>query len=148
MTYKIPKVDVLALAIRDALREQKTVISQNKLTELVNVNLRSMDPQFCASEERIRRITLSNRLAKVEIQTREGQERSHNAPCPVCGKRMRRQQNETIFGGKVTLGYKCRACGYWTGLKRRVPVRYIFNADEVGLAKRERERQDTSQTKL
>jgi hypothetical protein len=61
---------------------------------------------------------------------------------------MRRQQNETIFGGKVTLGYKCRACGYWTGLKRRVPVRYIFNADEVGLAKRERERQDTSQTKL
>jgi hypothetical protein len=148
MTYKIPKVDVLTLAIREALREQRTVVSQNKLTELVNINLRNMDPQFRASEERIRRTTLSNKLAKVDIQTREVQGRGRKAACPVCGKRMRRQQNETIFGGKVTLSYKCRACGYWTGLKRRVPVRYIFNADEVGIAKRERQREDTSQTKL
>jgi predicted RNA-binding Zn-ribbon protein involved in translation (DUF1610 family) len=148
MTYKIPKVDVLALAIREALREQKTVISQNKLTELVNFNLRNMDPQFRASEERIRRTTLMNKLAKVEIQTREVQDKSSKATCPVCGKRMRRLRNETIFGGKVTLGYKCRACGYWTGLKKRVPVRYIFNADEVGIAKRERKSQDTAQTKL
>lgn len=148
MTYKIPKADVLALAIREALRDQKTVISQNKLTELVNANLRNMDPQFRASEGRIRRTTLVNKLAKVEIQTREVQDKSRNAPCPVCGKRMRRLQNETIFGGRVTLGYKCRACGYWTGLKKRVPVRYIFNADEVGIAKRERLASDTSQTKL
>jgi len=29
-------------------------------------------------------------------------------------------------GGTVTLGYRCERCKYWTGLKRRVPTRYIF----------------------
>jgi len=148
MTYKIPKADVLAWAIQETLREQKTVISQNKLTELVNANLRNMDAQYRASQERIRRTTLLNKLAKVDIQTREVEGLSRSATCPVCGRRMRRLQNETIFGGKVSLGYKCRACGYWTGLRRRVPVRYIFNADEVGIAKRRRQREDTSQTTL
>jgi hypothetical protein len=59
MTYKIPKADILALAIKEALREQKTVISQAKLTELVNLKLK-MDPEYAASKERVRRVTLDN----------------------------------------------------------------------------------------
>ena len=110
MTYKIPKADILTLAIKEALREQKTVISQAKLTELVNLKLKKMDPEYAASEERVRRVTLMAKLAKVEIQTRELEDKSRNSPCPVCGKkRMRRIQNRTIFDGKVTLGYRCRS---------------------------------------
>jgi DNA-directed RNA polymerase subunit M/transcription elongation factor TFIIS len=149
MTYKIPKADILALAIKEALREQKTVISQAKLTELVNAKLKKMDPEYAASEERVRRITLITKLAKVEIQTRELEARSRNAPCPVCGKkRMRKIQNRTIFDGKVTLGYKCRSCGYRTGLKRSVPVRYIFNAEGIEPVQVEVAKSDPAQTKL
>ena len=32
----------------------------------------------------------------------------------------------TVFGGTVTLGYRCSRCGYWTGLRKRVPTRYVF----------------------
>ncbi|MCU0861753.1 MAG: hypothetical protein MUE65_05485 [Methanomassiliicoccales archaeon] len=149
MSYKIPKADILALAIREALREQKTVVSQAKLTELVNHKLRRMDPSYAASEERVRRVTLGSKLAKVEIQTRELEERSRNAPCPVCGKkRMRRIQNKTIFEGRVTLGYRCRSCGYWTGIRRKVPVRYVFNAEDVEPSYIEEARRDPAQTKL
>ncbi|MDD1747272.1 MAG: hypothetical protein LUQ16_05880 [Methanomassiliicoccales archaeon] len=149
MTYKIPKADILALAIKEALREQKTVISQARLTELVNAKLKKMDPEYAASEERVRRITLITKLAKVEIQTRELEARSRNAPCPVCGKkRMRKIQNRTIFDGKVTLGYKCRSCGYRTGLKRSVPVRYIFNAEGIEPVQLEVVKGDPAQTKL
>ncbi len=149
MTYKIPKADILALAIKEALREQRTVISQTKLTELVNLRLRKMDPEYAASEERVRRVTLANRLAKVEIQTRELEDKSRNAPCPVCGKkRMRRIQNRTIFEGRVTLGYKCRSCGYRTGLKKSVPVRYVFNAEGIEPVYVEAAKNDPAQTKL
>ncbi|HUL39973.1 MAG TPA: hypothetical protein VLU38_06765 [Methanomassiliicoccales archaeon] len=149
MTYKIPKADILALAIKEALREHKTVISQARLTELVNSKLKKMDPEYAASEERVRRVTLATRLAKVEIQTRELEDKSRNAPCPVCGKkRMRRIQNRTIFDGRVTLGYKCRSCGYRTGLRKRVPVRYIFNAEGIEPMYVETAKNDPAQTKL
>ncbi len=133
MAYKVPKADVLAEAIRNVLREQNTVISQNLLTELVNACLKRDEPDYTASEERIRRLTLARKLAKVQIVTREAEERSRHGRCPVCGSKTKRIQNETVYGGTVTLGYKCRACGYWTGLKRRVPTRYIFYGEEARL---------------
>ena len=126
MTYKVPKADALSEAIKDVLKDQTTVISQNRFAQLVNQYLKRIDADFTASEERIRRVTLLNNLAKVEIETREADERSKKARCPVCGSKTERIQNETIFGGTVTLGYKCRSCGYWTGLRRRIPTRYIF----------------------
>ncbi len=46
--------------------------------------------------------------------------------CPVCGARLRKVRNMTVFGGTVTLGYRCDRCRYWTGLRKRVPTRYIF----------------------
>ncbi|MEM0449334.1 MAG: hypothetical protein QW520_05880 [Methanomassiliicoccales archaeon] len=149
MSYKIPKADILALAIKEALREQRTVDSQAKLAELVNLRLRRIDPSYAVSEERVRRVALGSRLAKVEIQTREIEERSRKSPCPVCGrKRMQRIQNRTIFDGKVTLGYRCRFCGYWTGVRRKVPTRYIFNAEDAEPAYVQQARQDPAQTKL
>ena len=112
MAYKIPKAEVLAEAIKAALKEQSTVVSQSRFAKLVNDQLKKADPEYTASEERIRRVALFRKLAKVDIQTREAEEKSRNVRCPVCGSKTRRIQNETVYGGKVTLGYKCRACGY------------------------------------
>ena len=87
MTYKIPKADVLAEAIQGALREQSMVISQTLLTKLVVSQLKRIDPQYTASEERIRRITVVRKLAKLVIETREADERSKKVRCPVCGSK-------------------------------------------------------------
>jgi formate dehydrogenase maturation protein FdhE len=130
MPYRIPKEEVLVDAIRAALTDQAMVISQAKLTRIVKAKLKDVDPDFTASEKRIRHLAMTRRLAKVDIECRDTVEKSRATRCPVCGSKMSRIQNETIFGGRVTLGYKCRSCTYWTGIKRRVPVRYIFYGDE------------------
>ena len=44
-------------------------------------------------------------------------------------------KNITIYGGTVTLGHKCKRCGYWTGKTRRIPSRYIFTLKPAGKLK-------------
>ena len=57
--------------------------------------------------------------------------------CPVCGGQMKAMKNITIYGGTVTLGHKCKRCGYWTGKTRRVPSRYIFTLRRTGATNKE-----------
>jgi DNA-directed RNA polymerase subunit RPC12/RpoP len=61
------------------------------------------------------------------MRTRESDEKTAAGLCPVCGGRTEKIKNLTVYGGTVTRGYRCRACGYWTGLKKRVPTLYIFS---------------------
>jgi hypothetical protein len=89
MAYKIPKAEVLAEAIQAALKEQSTVVSQNRFAILVNDQLKKVDPEYTASEERIRRVALYRKLAKVEIQG-SGREEPKR---PLPGMRFQDQAN-------------------------------------------------------
>ncbi|MDH7508422.1 MAG: hypothetical protein QHH00_03380 [Methanomassiliicoccales archaeon] len=130
MSYRIPSAEILSEAIKEALSSRSMIPSQKALSSLVNQRLKVVDSAYTATEERIRRILIDKGLGKIEIHAREGEERSKAGRCPVCSGRMKRIRNQTIFGGTVTLGYKCMKCPYWTGLKRRIPIRYVFYGDE------------------
>jgi len=136
MSYRIPPAELLADTIRAVLDRHPMVGSQRRLTALVLRELRKEDPGYTASEERIRRVTIDHGLAKLEIHAREAEEKSRYSRCPVCGSKMKRVRNETIFGGTVTLGYKCMRCPYWTGLRKRIPIRYVFYGDGYEKAER------------
>lgn len=123
--YRIPKDDNVLAALRRATAVKATVDSQRKLKMLVEKELKS-DEVFRVGGGRLRRIAIDSKLFDLRILTRETEERKSFVRCPVCTSRLRRLRNMTVFGGTVTLGYKCETCGYWTGLRRRVPVRYIF----------------------
>jgi C4-type Zn-finger protein len=69
---------------------------------------------------------LGNGLATVDIRCRDTREKTSAGACPVCDGRTERIRNLTVYGGSVTMGYRCRTCGYWTGLKNRVPTLYVF----------------------
>jgi DNA-directed RNA polymerase subunit RPC12/RpoP len=126
MAYRKPSDTEILDAVKDALRRHGVINSQRKFAELVLRELRRHDPDYSVSEPRIRRLALANDLVTVETRTRESGEKTSAASCPVCGGRTERIKNLTVYGGTVTRGYRCRACGYWTGLKRRVPTLYIF----------------------
>jgi len=130
MAYRIPPSDVLAVVIAEALAEHPTVISQNRLTAMVRAKLKQLDREYAVTEERVRKTAIRYGLTKVQIQTRESDEKSVYSRCPVCGSKMKRVRNTTIYGGVVTLGYKCPRCPYWTGINRRIPVRYVFNRED------------------
>ncbi|MCJ2532578.1 MAG: hypothetical protein LN411_01470 [Candidatus Thermoplasmatota archaeon] len=126
MAYKIPSDTEVVEAIRDVLSRYGIINSQRKLTEFVLRSLRRHDSDYAISEERVRKLALGNGLASVEIRCRDTREKTSAGACPVCGGRTERIKNLTVYGGSVTMGYKCKTCGYWTGLKNRVPTLYVF----------------------
>ena len=125
MPYRIPKDEQVLAALRRATDLKPLVDSQRKLKRLVDKEMRG-EEGFKVGEERLRRIAIASGLFELRIQTRETEGKRSLSNCPVCGTRLGRLRNMTVFGGTVTLGYRCGACGYWTGLRRRVPVRYTF----------------------
>jgi DNA-directed RNA polymerase subunit RPC12/RpoP len=126
MAYRKPSDTEVLDAIKDALGRHGIVSSQRKMTELVLKELHRHDSDYTVSEERVRRLALKHDLATVEIHGRDSKEKTKAGACPVCGGKTKRLRNMTVYGGTVTFGYKCSSCGYWTGLKHRVPTLYIF----------------------
>lgn len=124
-SYRIPKDEHVLAALRRATATKRVVDSQGKLKRLVDRELKAEDV-FHVGEQRLRRLAIESGLFELRIDTRETDERRSLTKCPVCGSRVRRVRNMTVFGGTVTLGYQCGTCGYATGLRRRVPVRYVF----------------------
>ncbi len=125
-SYRIPKDDQVLAALRRATDLKPIVDSQRKLKRIVDREMRG-EEGFKVGEGRLRKIAIDSKLFELRIQTRETGQKKSLVRCPVCGDRLRRLRNATVFGGSVTLGYKCPTCGYWTGLRRRVPVRYTFS---------------------
>lgn len=123
--YRIPKDERVRASIERVFSTRHVVNSQRQLKRLVEKDLRT-EEVFRVGEPRLRQITIESGLVNLEIHCRETAERRSLVRCPVCGERLRRVRNMTVFGGTVTLGYRCSRCGYWTGLKKRVPTRYIF----------------------
>jgi len=127
MAYRKPSDTEILEAIRDALRRHGVISSQRKFADLVMRELHRHDPDYSVSEPRIRRLALSSGLVTIEVRARESDEKTSAGMCPVCGGRTERIRNLTVYGGTVTRGYSCKACGYWTGLKKRVPTLYVFS---------------------
>ncbi len=124
--YRIPKDDVIRAAISRVFQTRHEVSSQRALKRLIEREVRGSE-NFRVGEERIRRLAIESGLTRLEIHAREADEKRGITKCPVCGERVKRVKNMTVFGGTVTLGFKCPKCGYWSGLRRRVPTRYVFH---------------------
>lgn len=133
MPYRIPPVKVLSQSISEVIKEKRSVVSQRKFTELVVIKLRQKDPEYSASEERIRRTAIFRNLTRIHINYRETKEQARNGKCPVCGSETKEIHNQTLLGEEVKLGFKCVRCPYWTGPNRRVPVRYTFLSLQEGV---------------
>ena len=74
--------------------------------------------QYHVSEPRLRTLVLNSGLVQVEIHTRDGDPDKLLHRCPVCSGPLERVKNQTIYGGEVTLEFRCILCGYWTGKKK------------------------------
>ncbi len=123
--YRIPSEEQIRAAIGRVFQTRHEVTSQRALKRLVERDLRGSE-NFRVGEERVRLVAIESGLVRLQIHTREADQKKGLTKCPVCGERVQRLKNETVYGGTVTLGFKCPKCGYWSGLRRRVPVRYVF----------------------
>lgn len=128
MSYKIPTDEEVLRAIKNVMSTYGVVNSQTKLKELVERELRGTDKDYHVSPRRLRVLALSSDDVRVEIHCRESDTKKGINKCPVCNHKLKFVKNKTIFDGVVIIGHECTHCPYWTGLKRRVPTRYVFTA--------------------
>ena len=127
MPYSIPDDDEIKDALRYVMRRMKGINSLSKLRKLILKQLKNVDGDYTVSSERLRKIAVTSPFIKTTIYTRKGKKKKKlSGKCPVCSGKLERTKNETIFGGTVTLGYKCTECPYWTTIRRRIPIRYSF----------------------
>lgn len=128
MAYRIPSNEKIMEAIASCISRHGVINSQRRLGELVREKIKETENLFQVSDERIRRLAVSNHLVGLELKYKEGKGKRLPHKCPICGSKLGRLKNMTIDGGTVTLGYACKTCRYWTGLKKNVPARYIFTS--------------------
>lgn len=127
MTYHVPSDEKVIKAVQKVFSKYNTVTSQHKLKQLIEKELNTKKKHFQVSEYRLRNIVLKSDLVTIEIHSREGDPDKILNRCPVCEDPLQRVKNLTIWGGKVTIEFRCKNCGYWTGKKKRIPTRYIFH---------------------
>jgi hypothetical protein len=129
--YRIPKRELVEIAIYKVLDEALTVRSQTLFLKLVMSRLRELNGGgFRLSGQRLRRIAASLDDVDLIIHCREGSRKNRRTLCPVCGTRMENIQNSTLYGWTVNTGKNCPTCSYWTGSHRRIPVRYVFTTEK------------------
>ena len=124
-TYRIPSDERVRDSLVRVFSTRHFVDSQRKLKQLVEKDMKG-DERYHVGEPRLRLLAIDSGLVELEIHCRDTEEMRSLVKCPVCGERLKKVRNMTVFGGTVTLGYRCDRCKYWTGLKRRVPTRYVF----------------------
>jgi uncharacterized protein with PIN domain len=109
--------------LRLLFNKRKVVNSQRQLKKLVDEYLKKKR----VSRYRLRNIAIKSGFIKLEIHSREGDPERVLTRCPVCDTSLKRVKNLTIWGGRVTIEFRCPLCGYWTGKKKRIPTRYVFH---------------------
>jgi len=124
-SYRVPSDERVRESLARIFSTRQIVDSQRKLKQIVEKDLKG-DEKYRVGERRLRLLTIESGLVDLEIHCRDTNEMRSLVKCPVCGERLKKVRNMTVFGGTVTLGYRCDRCHYWTGLKRRVPTRYVF----------------------
>ncbi len=131
MPYSIPSDEEIRDALKIVMTRMKGVGSLRKLRKLVLRELKIKNDEYTVSSQRLRKIAVTSSFIHTNIKARkDGDRESLKGKCPVCGNKLNMTKNETLFGGTVTLGYKCTECPYWTAMKRRVPIRYGFEYDK------------------
>lgn len=126
MAFRLPSDEEILDAALGALRARRTVRSETALLRIVRAALRKADPNFTVGRRRLRLVCLRSGKVEVTVFTRYSDERRALSRCPVCRGAIVPIRNRTVYDGSVTLGHRCTVCGYWTGIRRRVPTLYVY----------------------
>lgn len=125
--FRRPPADLVRSVARRTLgRVGRPIRSQAALRRALLPTLTGKDPLFVLGGWRLRKILLEAPGVRVAVRYAERPTRRPLQRCPVCRSELRPIRNRTLEGDRVTLGYQCTKCAYWTHLRRRVPVRYRF----------------------
>jgi len=109
-------------ALSSISKEHKVISSQRRLKELLSKLLRGKS----VGERRLRKIAIDSGIVNLKILTRESKDIFNLDRCPVCDNRIEAIGRKDIWGEVTKTEFICRKCGYRSGIKRRIPTKYVF----------------------
>src|SRR2546430_14514438 len=123
-SYRIPSDDRVRDSLVRVFSTRPMVDSQRRLKQLVEKDLKG-DEKYRVGEPRLRVLAIDSGLVDLEIRCRDTEEMRSLIKCPVCGARLKKVRNMTVYGGAGTLGDRCVRGKYWNGLRRPVSTRHV-----------------------
>jgi hypothetical protein len=132
--------DEVLHAIYRVLHREGMIHSQTALQQFVLAELKNINSRYTIDAKRLRILALNSGYVGVNVHCFEEPKfgKKRLPACPVCTGKLKKLKNKTLYGGIVTLGYLCKRCSYWTGLKHRRPIRYEFYRIEKYARRRRR----------
>src|SRR6266705_2071446 len=100
-SYRIPNDDRIRDSLVRVFSTRPMVDSQRKLKQLVEKDLKG-DEKYRVGEPRLRLLAIDSGLLDLEIRCRDTDEMRSLIKCPVCGARLKKVRNMTVYGGIVT----------------------------------------------
>ncbi|KXB06680.1 hypothetical protein AKJ51_03190 [candidate division MSBL1 archaeon SCGC-AAA382A20] len=122
---KIPNSELVKRVIKQVIKKEGVIRSQEQLGKDVESELKRIDNEFQISERRARRIALEIPEVEVTIETRKSEgKRPEN--CPACGEELKSLYAENLENERIQVGFKCENCGYSGDVGAFTPMRYEF----------------------
>jgi len=119
---KIPKKEVVKFVTKSVLHRQ-IANSQAELTELVNEELKKVDPDYAISGKRLRNIVVSLPEVKMKVETKLGDKPKK---CPACRAGLKKVWSRNLRGKRILQYLKCSRCGYKGHNGKWLPRKYEF----------------------
>jgi predicted RNA-binding Zn-ribbon protein involved in translation (DUF1610 family) len=110
-------------AINEVFTRHPQIYSLKSLHQMVNDVLKK---KLCkVSIGRLKRVLLGRKDIEIRVKKRtiKGKQLSK---CPVCGNELEKVFGVDAFNRKKHIGFKCKECGFKSGLEYTVPREYIF----------------------
>src|SRR2546425_11597729 len=116
-SYRIPNDDRIRDSLARVFSTRPMVDSQRKLKQLVEKDLKG-DEKYRVGEPRLRLLAIDSGLLDLEIRCRDTDEMRSLIKCPVCGARLKKVRNMTVYGGTGRPWYRSGRCTDWSRLRR------------------------------
>src|SRR2546425_7175461 len=123
-SYRIPSDDRVRDSLVRVFSTRPMVDSQRRLKQLVEKDLKG-DEKYRVGEPRLRVLAIDSGLVDLEIRCRDTEKMRSLIKCPVCGARLKKVRNMTVYGGTVTLRYPCQRGKYLARLRRPLPDPHV-----------------------
>lgn len=125
MEKKIPSKDLVIEAIKKVMEARKYVESKEELADFVEKYLKSKDPNYRVSGNRVKKLSL--KLKEVKVKANVKRIKTIESICPVCkSSNIQKLKSKNLANNEIIIGYKCLDCNFTSSKQNFGISKYVF----------------------
>ncbi len=125
MGVRIPNSELVKRIIFYSMKRRGIIHTQDELAEIVRRELKKLNKKFTITPHRARKIALQIENMEITVKTKKSK-KTKPKKCPVCESKLKSIHAKNLLGNKITVGFRCKICGYHADEKFFAPMKYEF----------------------